>query len=289
MLNLQILGFLNTKVPLGDAIEAFINFLTGNFRFIFRYISRHLDATLNGFENLLIAIPIIIFIALITVAAWKLASNAAAILSFLGLLLVYNLGLWEATMSTLSLVLTATIISIALGVPIGILTAKKQMANRIIMPILDFMQTMPAFVYLIPAVSFFGMGKVPAVFATVIFAIPPSIRLTNLGIRQVPVELIEAADAFGSTAQQKLVKVQLPLALSTIMAGINQTIMLSLSMVVISAMIGAGGLGREVWNGIQRLWIGSAFEAGIAVVILAMILDRITQSIAKKNKKIGSE
>jgi glycine betaine/proline transport system permease protein len=169
-------------------------------------------------------------------------------------------------------------------IPLGIWAAMSDRIYRIIMPILDFMQTMPAFVYLIPAIPFFGLGPVSGIFATVIFSMPPAIRLTTLGIRQVPAELTEAADAFGSTPRQKLLKVQLPLATPTIMTGINQTIMLALSMVVIAAMIGAGGLGAEVWKAIQRLEPGAGFEAGIAVVILAMILDRITQNIGQRRK-----
>ncbi|ABR48959.1 binding-protein-dependent transport systems inner membrane component [Alkaliphilus metalliredigens QYMF] len=286
MISNNLLTMWQQKLPIGDVIESFIDFLTTNFRFVFRQISERLDWALTFFEeDILLRVPPLLLILLIALLAWRVASKGVGIFSFLGLLLVYNLGLWVPTMSTLSMVLTSTVISIMLGIPIGILIAKNQIMNRIIMPIMDLMQTMPAFVYLIPAVSFFRMGKVPGIFATVIFSIAPCIRLTNLGIRQVPEELIEAADAFGSTGAQKLMKVQFPLALSTIMAGVNQTIMLSLSMVVISAMIGAGGLGREVWHGIQRLQVGSAFEAGIAVVILAMILDRITQSIAIKNKK----
>jgi len=280
-------NILQYKLPLGDIIESVIDFLTTNFRFVFRTISDRLDNALTFFQDdILLGIPPLLMILLIAIISWKLANRGVGIFSLIGLLVIYNLNLWTPTMSTLSMVLTSTTISILLGIPIGILTAKNQTIHRVIMPIMDLMQTMPAFVYLIPAVSFFRMGKVPGVFATVIFSIAPCIRLTNLGIRQVPKELIEAADAFGSTGVQKLVKVQLPLALPTIMAGINQTIMLSLSMVVISAMIGAGGLGREVWHGIQRLQVGSAFEAGVAVVILAMILDRITQSVATKNKKI---
>jgi glycine betaine/proline transport system permease protein len=167
---------------------------------------------------------------------------------------------------------------------LGIVAALYEGFYRVIMPILDFMQTMPAFVYLIPAIPFFGLGPVSAAFATVIFAMPPSIRLTALGIRQVPVELIEAADAFGSTRMQKLFKIQLPLATQTMMAGVNQTIMLSLSMVVIAAMIGAGGLGGEVWKAIQRLKTGMGFEAGLGVVIIAIIFDRVTQKAAgRKN------
>jgi glycine betaine/proline transport system permease protein len=211
-------------------------------------------------------------------------SKSVSIFSVAGLLLIWNIGLWNATVSTLSLVLAATFIAVGLGLPLGIFAALNDKANKVIMPVLDFMQTMPAFVYLIPAIPFFGLGKVSAVFATVIFGMPPAIRLTSLGIRQVPGELIEASDAFGTTWKQKLLKVQLPMAVPTIMAGINQTIMLSLSMVVIAAMIGAGGLGGEVLRAIQRFQPGKGFEAGLGVVILAIILDRITQNIGKKYK-----
>ena len=177
--------------------------------------------------------------------------------------------------------LISTLISVLIGLPLGILAALSSRVSRVVMPTLDFMQTMPAFVYLIPAIPFFGLGAVSASVATVVFATPPTIRLTVLGIRHVPEDLIEAADAFGSTLRQKLLKVQLPVAMPTIMAGVNQTIMLSLSMVVVAAMIGAGGLGGKVWEAIQRLEPGQGFEAGIAIVILAMILDRSTQRIGR--------
>ncbi|MGF7186838.1 glycine betaine/proline transport system permease protein [Desulfitispora alkaliphila] len=277
-----ITNLLQTKIPIGPAVDAAVDFLTANFRTFFRQVSSIVDSGLSSFEGVLMAIPPVALMAILALIAYFIVNKGTAIFTFVGMYLIYNLGLWEPTMTTLAMVLTATFISIAIGLPIGILSAKNDTANKFIMPLMDLMQTMPAFVYLIPAVTFFQLGKVPGVFATVIFSIPPAIRLTGLGIRQVPQELTEAADAFGSTGFQKLYKVQLPLAIPTIMAGINQTIMLSLSMVVISAMIGAGGLGREVWHGIQRLQVGSAFEAGLAVVILAMILDRITQNIAKK-------
>jgi glycine betaine/proline transport system permease protein len=231
----------------------------------------------------LMYLPPWVMIILIAIMGWRVAGRHVGIMSALGLLLLWNLRLWEPTMETLTLVLVATTLAISVGIPLGILAAISQIAYRIIMPILDFMQTMPAFVYLIPAIPFFGLGVVSAIFATVVFAMPPSIRLTCLGVRQVPKELLEAADAFGSTKTQKLFKLQLPLAVPTIMAGINQTIMLALSMVVIAAMIGAGGLGGEVWKAIQRLQTGMGFQAGIAIVILAMILDRITQKIGGKN------
>ena len=188
---------------------------------------------------------------------------------------------------TLSMVSTATLIALVVGLPLGILMAKNGTANKIIRPVLDFMQTMPAFVYLIPAVYFFDLGEVPGTVATIIFAMPPVVRLTNLGIRQVPEDVVEAARAFGSTPAQLLFKVQMPLAVPTIMAGLNQTIMLSLSMVVISAMIGADGLGKTVYEGITQMNIGKGFEGGLAVVILAMLLDRITQCLGSEQKKSG--
>jgi glycine betaine/proline transport system permease protein len=216
---------------------------------------------------------------------WKMASPRLAIGAVLGLGLIWNLDLWDPMIETLTLVVIATLVAVVIALPVGIAAALSDRLYRLIMPVLDFMQTMPAFVYLIPAIPFFGIGSVSAIFATVIFSMPPAIRFTTLGIRQVPVELIEAADAYGATRGQKLVKVQLPLSLPTVMAGINQTIMLALSMVVIAAMIGADGLGSEVWRAIQRLRPGDGFEAGIAVVILAMLLDRLTQSLRKERKQ----
>jgi len=213
--------------------------------------------------------------------AYKVAGKKVAVGTMLGLFFLANLHLWEPTIETLVLVLIATSVAVIVGIPLGILAAIYDGANRVIMPLLDLMQTMPAFVYLIPAIPFFGLGPVAAIFSTVIFAMPPAIRLTSLGIRQVPADLVEAADAYGCDRRQKLTKLQLPLALPTIMAGINQTIMLALSMVVIASMIGAGGLGGEVWKAIQRLQPGKGFEAGIGIVILAMILDRLTNKLGR--------
>jgi len=188
-------------------------------------------------------------------------------------------------MKTLAIVLAATLLAIVVGVPIGIAMTRKDWIESLIRPILDMMQTLPSFVYLIPALMLFGLGKVPALIATFIYAVPLSIRFTNLGIRQVPEDVIEAAEAFGATQQQQLFKVQLPLALPTIMAGINQTIMMALAMVVVASMIGAGGLGSEVLNGISRLEVGRGFVAGISIVILAIIMDRITQNMAPARAK----
>ncbi|MBX6395429.1 MAG: ABC transporter permease subunit, partial [Alicyclobacillaceae bacterium] len=210
---------------------------------------------------------------------WKLSLGIV-----LGLLLVYDLGLWDDFLLTLSLVLIAAAICLVIGIPIGIWSAGNDRVHAVIFPILDFMQTMPSFVYLLPAMAFFGIGVMPAAFATVIFAMPPAIRLTDLGIRQVPRSLTEAGEAFGASRRQMLVKIQLPLALPTIMAGVNQTIMLSLSMVVIASLIGAGGLGDGVNRALGQLHTGMGFEYGLAVVVMAMMLDRITARLAERGR-----
>ena len=269
------------RIPIDQWADFIINYLRINYRDFFRSIGGVIESFVNGFESLLLLIPFILVIVIVVAVAWRLAGRGVAIFSLVGFLLLISMNLWDQTARTLALVLTSTIIALILGIPLGILAARSDPAERIIRPILDFMQTMPIFVYLLPAVFFFGIGVVPAVIATVVFAMPPAIRLTNLGIRQVPAEMVEASVAFGSTPMQMLTKVQLPLALPSIMAGVNQCIMLSLSMAVIAAMIGAGGLGGVVYRAITRLEIGSGFEGGLAVVIIAIILDRITQSVGK--------
>lgn len=274
------------RVPIGDWIEALIDVMKTNLSPLTKAVSAVIEGGYEQLVWLLELIPPWILIILISLLAFKFAGKKVSIMSFIGLLLIWSMDLWEPTVSTIALVFFATLIALLFGVPLGIIAGLSNKFNRVITPILDFMQTMPAFVYLIPAIPFFGLGAVSAVFATVIFSIPPVIRLTSLGIRQVPEDLIEASDAFGSSPMQKLVKVQIPIAIPTIMAGINQTIMLSLSMVVISAMIGAGGLGGEVWRAIQRLKPGMGFEAGLAVVIVAMILDRISQNITKSKSVV---
>jgi glycine betaine/proline transport system permease protein len=271
------------KLPLDRWIDDGLDFLTDNFAFLTKILSRHLEDTIDYIVESLMYFPPWAMIIIFALIAWRLAGYKLGIFTTLGLGLLWNLRLWESTMETLTLVIVATFIAILIAIPMGILAAVSKLANRIIMPLMDLMQTMPAFVYLIPAIPFFGLGTVSAIFSTVIFAMPPTIRLTCLGVKQVSPELVEAADAFGSTKAQKLFKVQLPLAIPTIMAGVNQTIMLALSMVVIAAMIGAGGLGGEVWTAIQRLKPGMGFQAGIAIVILAIILDRITQKIGRSD------
>ncbi|HET7561575.1 MAG TPA: proline/glycine betaine ABC transporter permease [Rhodanobacteraceae bacterium] len=271
------------QLPLPHLIDVGLDWLTQNFAFITKGISHVISEIITGIITGLLWLPPWALIIIVVLLAWRVAGKRVAIFTAAGLLLLWDLRLWESTIETFTLVLISTIIAIAIGLPLGIFAALNKRTSKVVMPILDFMQTMPAFVYLIPAIPFFGLGSVSASVATVIFATPPTIRLTALGIRQVPADLIEAADAFGSTPRQKLFKVQLPMAVPTIMAGINQTIMLALSMVVIAAMIGAGGLGGEVWRAIQRLEPGNGFTAGLAIVILAMILDRITQRIGSRS------
>lgn len=273
------------KIPLDQWIESLVDWLGANLQFIFEFISLVIGGIVDGFAYVFHAIPTLVLIGIFALIAWYLVNKYFAIFTLLGLLLIDNFGYWSHTMNTLALVVTSALISVIIGLPLGVWCSKRELVQKIISPILDFMQTMPAFVYLIPAVTFFGLGVVPGVIASVIFAVPPTIRLTNLGIRQVPSELVEAADAYGSTPVQKLFKVQLPLAMPTIMAGVNQTIMLSLSMVVIASMIGAQGLGTEVYRAVTQLNTGKGFQAGLAVVILAILLDRLSQSMTNKRKR----
>ena len=251
------------KFPLAEITDHILNLLTDHFAFITRAVSGVTDTGIRAVETGLMWLPTWVLILAFGLLGWRFVGRRLALFIVIGLAFLWNLGLWLPTMQTLTLVIIATAIAVMIGIPLGIMAALFEGFYRVITPILDFMQTMPAFVYLIPAIPFFGLGRVSAIFSTVIFAVPPAIRLTTLGIRQVPLELIEAADAFGSTKAQKLFKLQLPLATPTIMAGVNQTIMLALSMVVIAAMIGAKGLGGEVWRAIQRLEPGMGFEAGI--------------------------
>ena len=268
------------RLPLAEWTSDFVRWLTSAFSFVFDPINNYLGALMNWIINILEFIPPILFILIVMGLSiiFMRKKVLSPILIGIGLLFIYNQGLWENLIDTTTLVIISGLISIVIGVPLGILMSRSNTFEIIMKPILDLMQTMPAFVYLIPAVAFFGIGMVPGVFASVIFASPPTIRLTNLGIRQISPELIEASDSFGTTPMQKLLKVQLPLARPSIMAGINQTIMLALSMVVIASMIGAPGLGTEVLSSLQRAQVGPGFVAGLAIVILAIIIDRFTQT-----------
>lgn len=267
---------------IGDGVDSAVNYILDNFAPLLDFIAAAIGTMTSSIQSVLSAAPMPLGVAIfVLLSLWRVGFGFA-VFTGLSLWLVGHMGLWSAMMETLSLVLASTLIAMILGLPLGVAMARCNRVATVVRPVLDLMQTMPAFVYLIPAAMFFGLGAVPGTIATVIFSMPPVVRLTNLGIRQVHVEFIEAGNAFGCTASQLLFKVQLPNAMPSIMAGINQTIMLSLSMVVIASMIGAGGIGNTVLTGIQRLDVGTGFEGGIAVVILAVILDRITQSLAKE-------
>ncbi|MDR6734359.1 proline/glycine betaine ABC transporter permease [Sphingobacterium sp. 2149] len=273
---------MNKVIDIGQYIAVAVNWLTAHLEPFFNLIKNTGNASILGLEWILITIPFFIIIGLFTALAWWKSGKGVALTTVLGLTLIYLMGFWTATMETLALVLVATATALVISVPLGVWAAKNKLAASIIRPLLDLMQTMPAFAYLIPAVLFFSIGKVPGAFATIIFAMPPAVRLTTLGIDAVPKDIVEAARSFGATNSQILFKVELPLAAKTILAGINQTILLSLSMVVIAGMIAAGGLGEKVLEGINNLDIGLGFESGLSVVILAIILDRITQGFVKK-------
>ena len=273
-------------ISIRGPINDFVQSLVVNYGFVFKAISQTILQVILFMEWILRGLPWWLVLLAFLVLAWFAARKISLVLMVgIMLLIVGALGLWDLTMQTLALMLIASLISIIIGVPVGIWLAKSQIMRRITLPVLDVMQTMPSFVYLIPAIMLFGLGKVPAVLATIIYAVPPLIRLTDLGIRQVDREVVEAATAFGSSPSQILFGVELPLATPTIMAGLNQTIMMALSMVVVASMIGARGLGEQVLNGIQTLDVGKGLEAGLGIVILAIVLDRITQGFGQSSRK----
>jgi len=270
-----LVSVLKTKIPLDTGVENAINFLTSILAVPLDVFSRILLAISRSLDAAFLSVPPLLFIIIVAGLMGIIRNWKYSIFALLALLLMFNLGLWDATLMTLSLVLTAALLSVIVGIPVGILTAHSQMAKTVVRPILDFMQTIPPFVYLIPAMMFFGLGKVPAIAATFIYATPPSIRLTRLGFEEIPDEVIEAGKAFGASGWQLLWKVEIPTAFSSIMMGINQTIMLSLSMMVIAAMIGAKGLGQQVLRSLSWIDVGMGFEAGIGIVVLAMVIDRM--------------
>ncbi|MEQ8815151.1 MAG: choline ABC transporter permease subunit [Thalassobaculum sp.] len=266
----------DNKLTLGRGVKTFVEWLTDNFYAQFRAFSDGLGWAIEGVIWLLSAVPPVLLIALIAALAWWLhRSRGLVALVVAGLLLILNLGYWEATVETLALVLSATLVCVILGVPVGIYAAHNRWFYSAIRPVLDLMQTIPTFVYLIPTLMLFGLGVVPGLISTVVFAIPAPIRLTELGVRNVPKPLIEAGEAFGATRRQLLLKVELPHAMPTIMAGVTQCIMLSLSMVVIAALVGANGLGKPVVRALNTVNIAQGFEAGLAIVIVAILMDRI--------------
>jgi len=273
------------RVPLADWIDAIMSWLLTNWAVFFDAIGDAILFVLLYIERFLLWIPWFVIVLLVGLVAWRVMRLWwAGLIMAVFLVLIGSFGYWDFAMMTLAIIITAVIISLGMGIPTGITMARSNRVETILRPMLDAMQTMPSFVYLIPALMFFGLGKVPAVFATVIYAMPPVIRLTNVGIRQVPQSVVEAARAFGSSSRQILFEVQLPLAIPSIMVGINQTTMMALAMVVIASMIGARGLGLEVLLAINRIEVGRGFEAGLSIVLLAIIIDRITHAMASRQQ-----
>ncbi len=277
------------RLPFADWIDDGVGWLTDVFAPLFDGIAIFLEVLVEGSVDILSQVPSILLAIIFALIAWFLSTRKIGFFTLLGFLFIDYLGLWYPMLQMLALVIASVLFAVIIGIPIGIWASQKPIVKAIVSPILDLMQTMPAFVYLIPAIFFFNIGVVPGVVASVIFAMPPTIRLTMLGIEQVPSDLIEATEAFGSTAWQRLVKVQIPLAQPTILAGVNQSIMLSLSMVVIASMVGAPGLGEEVYRAVTQLKTGVGVEVGVAIVIVAIILDRITQHAGTKKQGGVSE
>lgn len=264
----------------GTFAEALVDFVEYYFGWLLNLLGRVLDVPLDLLGNVLYNTePLILIVAIAAISLLVTRRMITTAVITAAFAIIHWMGYWNSAMITLNMVIVSAAVAIVIAVPLGIWAARSEFANPVIKTLMDFMQTMPAFVYLIPAVIFFGLGVVPGVVATVIFAMPPVVRLTNLGIRQVPVEMDEVAESFGSTEFQKLTKVQLPTAMPSIMAGINQCIMLSLSMVVIAAMIGGGGLGQDIVFALNRVDVALGFEAGLAVVMIAIALDRLTQAL----------
>lgn len=265
-------------IPVAEWVESGVDWLQANASELFLAIRWPIEVVLDGFEGFLLWMPWYVVVLAIMAIGWARNGWKVGLLSGVGLLLIGFLGFWESTMTTLSMIVTAVTFCVVIGVPIGILSALNDRAESAIRPVLDAMQTIHPFVYLVPIVIFFRVGNVPGTMATIIFALPPIVRLTNLGIRQVPRDVVEAGKAFGSNNRQLLFEVQLPLALPTIMAGLNQTLMLALSMVVIVALIGGGGLGEQIFRSVGRVDTGGAVASGLAVMLLAIVLDRISQA-----------
>ncbi|MFD8985735.1 ABC transporter permease/substrate binding protein [Streptomyces sp. NPDC059564] len=275
------------RLHLGAWADSTVDFLQRHLSWLFDAISALVTGLYDGLDAVLSAPAPLLFAGILAVAAWWLRGLLAGLLAFAGFALVDSVALWDEAMSTLSLVLVATLVTLVFALPLGVWASRSDRVSATLRPVLDFMQTMPAMVYLIPGIIFFGVGVVPGIIATIIFSLPPGVRMTELGIRQVDGDLVEAAEAFGTTPRDTLLRVQLPLALPTIMAGVNQVIMLGLSMVVIAGMVGGGGLGGAVYRAIGNVDIGLGFEAGVSIVILAMYLDRMTGALGRQVSPLG--
>jgi glycine betaine/proline transport system permease protein len=279
---MRIFNFDEQLIPLDEWIQTFVDWMVLNYRDFFQVIKVPVEVSLEGLEWIFSTLPPFVVILLFAFAAFRYAGKRVTVFTVLSFLLVGYLGLWDDTMTTLSMVICSVLFCAIAGIPLGIMAGRSDRFEMFLRPFLDAMQTTPAFVYLIPVVMLFSIGTVSGILATIVFALPPIIRLTSLGIRQVHPELVEAALAFGATPWQVLRKVQFPLAMPSVMAGLNQTIMMALSMVVIAALIGAGGLGNPVVQGLNTLEIGLATIGGLSIVLLAMVLDRITQGMSQK-------
>jgi len=279
---MNFFSFKEKLIPLDEWVQDLVDWLVYNHRDIFQAIKAPIELCLNGFEWIFTTLHPLVVILVFLAVAWRYAGKGVAAFTLITLLLVGYLGLWEDTMVTLAMVVSSVFFCALAGIPLGIMAGRSDRFEMFLRPALDAMQTIPPFVYLVPVVMLFSIGTVSGILATIVFALPPIVRLTSLGIRQVHPELIEAALSFGATDWQVLRKVQFPLALPSIMAGLNQTLMMALSMVVIAALIGAGGLGNPVVQGLNTLEIGLATIGGLAIVMLAMMLDRITQSFGQK-------
>ncbi len=276
------------RIPIGDWVASGIDWLTINVDWFFDFLKIIMSFLVKGLSDLLIVVPWFVMVVVLALAGWILRSARFGILSLIGLLLINGMNQWDNAMLTLSMVLIATLLAVIVAIPLGILAAQSDTVSTAVKPVLDFMQTMPAFVYLIPAVFFFSIGVVPGLFATIIFALPPGVRMTELGIRGVAEDTVEAGQAFGAKRSEILFGIQLPLAVPTIMAGINQVIMLALSMAVIAGIVGADGLGKAVVSAIATLNLAKGVEAGLSVVFLAIFLDRFTGALGDRKARSKS-
>nr|WP_242883388.1 ABC transporter permease subunit [Actinomadura litoris] len=270
------------RVPVGEWFDDLVTWCTDNLGWLFDGIGSAIETTVDGLTDVLTVLPPLALTVVFALLALFLRGWRLGLFTLLGFGLIESMELWEPAMDSLALVLVSAVVSVAVSVPVGIAAARSDVVSRVVRPVLDLMQTMPAFVYLIPAIFFFSIGVVPGVVATVVFSLPPGVRLTELGIRGVDPEMVEAGEAFGTPPGRILTRIQIPLAMPSIMAGVNQLIMLSLSMVVIAGMVGAGGLGGEVLEGINRVDVAKGFEGGVAVVVLAIFLDRITGALGDR-------
>jgi glycine betaine/proline transport system permease protein len=283
-----VIALLGPRIHIGQWTSDLIDWLTVHWAGFFNVLSDIFTFLVQNLSDALLGVPPLVMLLILVLLAWTVRSWRFGVFSLVALWFIQAMDQWDNAMMTLSLVVVATVIAVVISLPIGILAASNQTASAITKPVLDFMQTMPAMVYLIPAVTFFSIGVAPGLISTIIFALPPGVRLTELGIRQVPSETVEAGHAFGASRRQILFGIQLPLAVPTIMAGVNQVIMLALSMAVIAGMVGADGLGKEVVSSLSTLNIAQGVEAGLGVVVLAIFLDRITAALGDKSLRSDS-